>query len=55
MSRDRRAGYQFGSSSACMEKDPVEPISLFQPYWSPMRYVGKVSPEQRVQESHKES
>lgn len=36
-------------------KDPVMSISLFQPRQSPIQYIGKVSPEQRGQESPKES
>jgi hypothetical protein len=52
-----RAGEPVVSLEAAVnsEKVPVKSISLFQPYWSPIQYDGKVSPEQRVQESNKES
>lgn len=33
----------------------VKSISLLQSWWSPIQYVGEVSPEQRVRESNKES
>lgn len=51
----QRASCQFGSSSECAEKGPVKSISLLQSCWSPIQYVGEVSPEQRVRESNKES
>lgn len=53
VSQGRRAGCRFGSSSEFAEAGPKK--SLFQLCLSPIQYVGKVSPEQRAQESNKES